>query len=57
MRSFLIGKDLSQEGNTDVHSHFETYDKLLIPGTYMNAEIEIKNNKAFVLPVDAIVTF
>lgn len=53
----LIGKDLSQEGNTDVHSHFETYDKLLIPGTYMNAEIEVKNNKAFVLPADAIVTF
>lgn len=53
----LIGKDLSIERNTDVHSHFETYDKVLIPGTYMNAEIEVKNNKAFVLPTDAIVTF
>ncbi len=53
----LIGKDLSLERNTDVHSHFETYDKVLIPGTYMNAEIEVKNNKAFVLPADAIVTF
>lgn len=53
----LIGKDLSMDGNTDVHCHFETYDKSLIPGTYMNAEIEVKNNKAFVLPSDAIVRF
>jgi cobalt-zinc-cadmium efflux system membrane fusion protein len=53
----LIGKDLSMDGNTDVHCHFETYDKSLIPGTYMNAEIEVKNNKTFVLPSDAIVGF
>jgi membrane fusion protein, heavy metal efflux system len=53
----LIGKDLSMEGNTEVHCHFEVYDKTLIPGTYMNAEIEIKNNKAFTLPADAVVRF
>jgi membrane fusion protein, heavy metal efflux system len=53
----LIGKDLSIERNTDVHCHFEAYDKTLIPGTYMNAEIEVKNIKAFVLPADAIVSF
>lgn len=53
----LIGKDLSMERNTDVHCHFETYDKTLAPGTYMNAEIEVKNKKAFVLPSDAIVSF
>lgn len=53
----LIGKDLSTDGNTDVHCHFEQYDKTLVPGTYMNAEIEVKNNQAFVLPEDAIVHF
>lgn len=53
----LIGKDLSMEGNTDVHCHFEVYDKTLVPGTYMNAEIEIKNNKTFTLPTDAVVRF
>lgn len=53
----LIGKDLSMEGNTEVHCHFELYDKTLVPGTYMNAEIEVKNNKAFALPTDAIVRF
>lgn len=53
----LIGKDINQEGFTDVHCHFETYDKLLIPGTYMNAEIKVKNRRANVLPVDGIVRF
>lgn len=53
----LIGKDINPEGFTDVHCHFETYDKLLIPGTYMNAEIKVRNRKSNVLPVDGIVRF
>jgi len=53
----LIGKDLSMEGNTEVHCHFEMYDKTLVPGTYMNAEIEVKNNQAFTLPSEAVVRF
>ena len=53
----LIGKDLNMEGNTEVHCHFEVYDKSLVPGTYMNAEIEVKNKLAFALPSDAIVRF
>lgn len=53
----LIGHDISADRNTDVHCHFETYEHDLIPGTYMNAEIKIKNAKAFVLPDEAIVLF
>ena len=53
----LIGKDLTIERNTDVHCHFETYDKSLIPGTYMNAEIEVKKNDAYTLPEDPVVKF
>lgn len=53
----LIGKSLSEERNTDVHCHFEVYDKALIPGTYMNAEIAVTNAKSYVLPEDAIVRF
>ena len=53
----LIGKDLTIERNTDVHCHFETYDKSLIPGTYMNAEIEVKKNDVYTLPEDAVVRF
>jgi cobalt-zinc-cadmium efflux system membrane fusion protein len=53
----LIGKDISPEGNTDVHCHFERYDKSLVPGTYMNAEIAVRNTKALALPADAIVSY
>lgn len=53
----LIGKNLSAERSTEVHSHFEDYDKSLVPGMYMNAEIEIKNTNAYTLPEEAIVRF
>jgi len=53
----LIGKDINTDRNTDVHCHFETYDKTLIPGTYMNAEIEVNSDNAFVLPEEAIVDY
>ena len=53
----LIGKDLGEDRSTEVHCHFEDYDKTLIPGTYMNAEVQIKANNSFVLPEDAVVSF
>jgi len=53
----LIGKDLSADRNTEVHCHFEDYDKTLVPGTYMNALIEVKSDTSLVLPSDAIVRF
>jgi len=53
----LIGKDLSPERTTEVHCHFHNYDKTLLPGTYMNAEVEIKNKNAYVLPEEAVVRF
>jgi cobalt-zinc-cadmium efflux system membrane fusion protein len=40
-----------------VHCHFDDYDKTLVPGTYMNAEIELTNQRAFVVPEEAIVRF
>lgn len=53
----LIGKDLSPDRNADVHCHFEKFDKSLVPGTYMNAEVRVKDQNADVLPSDAIVQF
>ena len=46
----LISKDVSSDGLTEVHCHFDNYDKNLIPGMYMNAEIELKNHMSNVLP-------
>lgn len=53
----LIGHDISGDRNADVHCHFETYDKTLVPGTYMNAEIQVNNTRAYVIANEAIVQF
>ena len=54
----LISKDLSIEDHTaDVHCHFENYDKTLLPGMYMNADINVKSNNVLTLPKEAVVNF
>lgn len=53
----LIGKDVSPERTVQVQCHFEKYDKALIPGMYMNAEVEIATNTAFVIDNDGLVRF
>ena len=53
----LIGQALSADRTAEVHCHFEHYDKSLLPGMYMNAEIEIKSHNAYVIPEDAVVSF
>lgn len=53
----LISKDVSKEGTVDVHCHFESYDKTLLPGMYMNAEIEITNTLGNTLPDESVVSY
>jgi|JI6StandDraft_1071083.scaffolds.fasta_scaffold43633_2 cobalt-zinc-cadmium efflux system membrane fusion protein len=53
----LIGKDFTENHSTEVHCHFENYDKALLPGMYMNAVIELKNNTTSAIISDAIVKF
>lgn len=53
----LISKDLSAERTAEVHSHFERYEPELLPGMFMNADIELDKRTVLVLPDDAIVTF
>jgi cobalt-zinc-cadmium efflux system membrane fusion protein len=53
----LISKDIASDGTTEVHCHFDNYDKSLFPGMYMNAEIALKNKLQDVLPDEAIVNF
>lgn len=52
----LIGQNLSVERSIEVHCHFESYDRSLIPGMYMNAEIQVKTQNAISINDDAIVT-
>jgi len=53
----LISQALSSDRTAEVHCHFEKYDKILLPGMYLNAEIAVKNHNAFVVPEEAIVSF
>lgn len=52
----LIGQNLSVERSIEVHCHFESYDRSLIPGMYMNAEIQVKTQNSLSINDDAIVT-
>jgi cobalt-zinc-cadmium efflux system membrane fusion protein len=52
----LISQDLSADRSADVHCHFEDYDKTLLPGMYMNAEVEIKLQNVLSINEDAIVS-
>lgn len=53
----LIGKDVSKEGYVQVHCHFETYSQILIPGMYMNAEVETGGSARCVLPESAVLSY
>jgi membrane fusion protein, heavy metal efflux system len=53
----LISKDISTEGFVEVHCHFLNFDKTLLPGMYMNAEVELNNETNNTIASDAIVNF
>ena len=53
----LIGKDFSENKSTEMHCHFTKYDKTLLPGMYMNAEIELNSQQSNVVPSEAIVNY
>ena len=53
----LIGHSLSTDKNTEVHCHFKNYDKNLVPGMYMNAEVELKNKRAHTISENAILRY
>lgn len=56
-RIILIGQDFSDDRTVEVLALFEVYDKALIPGTYMNADIETQNKDVYAVPSDAVVTY
>ena len=53
----LISRDISDERAVEVHCHFEKYDKKLLPGMYMNADVEVKSNSTSSILEDAVVNF
>ena len=53
----LISKNISGQNAAEVHCQFEQYDNGLLPGMFMNAEIEVSTHNANVIPEEAIVRF
>ncbi len=53
----LVSQNISSDRSAEVHCHFEKYDKSLLPGMYMNAEISVQNQNALIVPESAIVAY
>ena len=53
----LISKDIGDDGTSEVHCHFEDYDKNLLPGMYMNAEVELNTSRSNAIAAESIVAF
>jgi len=53
----LISQDLTKDNNVIVHCHFKSFDKELLPGMYMNAELEVLSNNAFTVPEESVVNY
>ncbi len=53
----LIGKNISDERVVEVHAHFDQQEAILIPGMYMNADIEVPNKKSMALPNESVLSF
>ena len=51
----LISKNLDADRTATVHCHFERYAPGLLPGMFMNAEVEVQNSKALTVNEDAVV--
>jgi membrane fusion protein, heavy metal efflux system len=50
-----IGKDISADRSLTVYCTFNTKDQTLIPGMYMNAEIDVASSLEYAIPNEAIV--
>jgi cobalt-zinc-cadmium efflux system membrane fusion protein len=50
-----IGKDISEDRSLTVYCKFNTKEQTLIPGMYMNAEIDVASSLEYVIPNEAIV--
>ncbi len=53
----LIGRGLNESKAIDVHCHFEKPDHDLIPGMYMNVEIESSVKKSMVVNEEAVLRY
>ncbi|MGV3530024.1 MAG: efflux RND transporter periplasmic adaptor subunit [Flavisolibacter sp.] len=53
----LVSRNLSADNAAQVHCHLENPDASLLPGYFMNAEIEVAGHDVMTVPEDAIVRY
>lgn len=53
----LISQDIASDRTAEIHCHFDKYDRDLLPGMYMNAEIDLKNTQSLSVPEESVVSF
>jgi len=53
----LISQDVASDRTAEVHCHFDKYDRALLPGMYMNAEIDLKNIQSLAIPEESVVSY
>jgi cobalt-zinc-cadmium efflux system membrane fusion protein len=53
----LISHALNNDRSTEVHCHIDQYDQTLVPGMYMNAEVQLADQAVAALPNEAIVSY
>lgn len=51
----LITRNIDEDRAGEVHCHFDQYNRQLLPGMFMNAEIELTNANVTAVPDDAVV--
>jgi len=52
----LIGKSVMPDKSVEVHAHFHSIPPELIPGLYMNANIEAESMASISVPQDAVIS-
>jgi cobalt-zinc-cadmium efflux system membrane fusion protein len=53
----VVGKELSHDRTLRAYCRFKERVNGLVPGMFMNAEIEVQRSDAYALPLDALVSY
>lgn len=56
-RIILVSPEITENGTAEVHCHLDNAGKNLVPGMYLNAEVQLENRSRHVINSDAVVRF
>jgi cobalt-zinc-cadmium efflux system membrane fusion protein len=53
----LISNSIHEDGTAEVHCHFKNFDTSLVPGMFMNADIELSKHRTIAIQEAAITEY